>query len=190
MSDDSRSPAIELADREAIRDCLYRSALANDMCDLQMWKSTYWPDGYEDHSPMFVGNAHRFVEVIIPMIQEQMQRTWHQIGSTLIRIDGAFASVVSYAHVFARLRETDPTGARNMVGGIRHVDQFERREGEWRILSRVTHADWLCSLEDAPGFEPTGGLETGGARETGDPARLIFEQAGLEQLYRSVSVLA
>ena len=62
---EANTALVELAEREAIRDCLYRSALANDMCDAELWKATYWPDGHEDHTPMFVGNAHEFVDAII-----------------------------------------------------------------------------------------------------------------------------
>ena len=40
----------ELADREAIRDCLYRYCRGVDRCDEQMLRSAYWEDAYDDHS--------------------------------------------------------------------------------------------------------------------------------------------
>lgn len=33
-----------------------------------------------------------------------MEMTWHQLGNTLIRINGDFANIVSYCHVYVRLR--------------------------------------------------------------------------------------
>ena len=39
----------ELADREAIRDCLYRYARGMDRCDEEMLRSAYWEDALDDH---------------------------------------------------------------------------------------------------------------------------------------------
>jgi SnoaL-like domain len=39
----------ELADREAIRDCLYRYSRGVDRCDEDMLRSVYWEDAFDDH---------------------------------------------------------------------------------------------------------------------------------------------
>ena len=39
----------ELADREAIRDCLHRYCRGVDRCDEDMLRSAYWEDAHDDH---------------------------------------------------------------------------------------------------------------------------------------------
>ena len=41
----------QLADREAVRDCLYRYCRAIDRCDFELLASVYWRDSTEDHEP-------------------------------------------------------------------------------------------------------------------------------------------
>jgi len=57
----------ELKDREAIREVIHRYCQAVDRCDLEMLKSCYWEDGYDDHG-FFAGNAHKFAEYVIPCL--------------------------------------------------------------------------------------------------------------------------
>ena len=47
---------IELADREAIRECLYRYSRGVDRLDADMVRSAYWPDCTDNHMG-FCGNA-------------------------------------------------------------------------------------------------------------------------------------
>lgn len=44
----------EMADREAIRDCLYRYARGVDRCDEELLRSAYWENAMDDHC-LFVG---------------------------------------------------------------------------------------------------------------------------------------
>ena len=50
----------ERKEREAIREVIHRYCQAVDRCDLEMLKSCYWEDGYDDHG-FFAGNAHEFI---------------------------------------------------------------------------------------------------------------------------------
>jgi hypothetical protein len=160
----------ELADREAIRDCLCRSAMANDLRDIELWKSVYWPDGHEDHGPMFIGNAHDFVEAVTPMVDEAMESVWHQMGMPLIRIDGARANVMTYGQAYTRMRATAQREAWNLLVGVRYVDVFEKRDGEWRILNRVTQPDWMCEVPDLRDPFPAPPAKA-------DPVRSLFSGA-------------
>jgi len=44
---------LELADREAIRDCLTRYARANDRCDEALRASVFWPDATTEYEGNF-----------------------------------------------------------------------------------------------------------------------------------------
>lgn len=164
---------VELANREAIRDCICRSALGNDMCHADLWKSTYWPDAYENHLPMFEGNAHEFIDVAISSITERMHMSFHKVGVPLIRIEGRLAKAVTYASIYCRLKSGSKGAPADLAAGVRYLDTFEKRGGEWRILRRVTHTDWRRETQDPPGFAPVGDPSVG-ARSATDPVRALF----------------
>ena len=50
----------ELADREAIRDCMYRYSRGIDRCDVELLRSAYWPDATDNHTG-FVGTREEFI---------------------------------------------------------------------------------------------------------------------------------
>jgi hypothetical protein len=56
-----------------------------------------------------------------------------------------------------------------MILGLRYVDRFERRAGEWKIAARVCAFDWTVTVPFDPargfGFEPGWTL---GARDRSD----------------------
>jgi hypothetical protein len=58
----------ELADREAIRDCLYRYCRGIDRCDAGLLQSAFWPDALDSHAmpgkPAI--NAYDFIARVIP----------------------------------------------------------------------------------------------------------------------------
>ena len=59
-----------------------------------------------------------------------------------IRIDGDVAQVDTYC-VAHHVSHPDDQGAQtDMVLGLRYVDRFERRQGEWKIALRTLVADW------------------------------------------------
>src|SRR3546814_13116276 len=54
----------ELADREAIRDCIIRYARGIDRIDEEELDSVYWDNATDDHI-FFCGDASRFKELIL-----------------------------------------------------------------------------------------------------------------------------
>lgn len=136
----------ELADREAIRDCLYRYARGMDRCDEEMLRSAYWEDAVDDHLA-FSGTREELISWAMPIVR-QMDQGQHIIGNILIRIDGAEASVESYFYGFHRVGGPDGQ-PRDSVGAGRYVDRFEKRADEWRIVKRVVVTDWFRMYDDS-----------------------------------------
>ena len=91
----------ELRDREAIREVIHRYCQAVDRCDLEMLKSCYHPDGYDDHG-FFAGNAHEFAEYVIPCL-ERIDSSMHSITNTRFRFDGDRCATTSQWSVVHRL---------------------------------------------------------------------------------------
>jgi ketosteroid isomerase-like protein len=136
----------ELADREAIRDCLYQYARGVDRCDEEMLRSAYWEDAIDDHS-VFKGTREEFIAYALPPMRLMDQRQ-HIITNILIRIHGAEASVESYFYGYQRIRGEDGV-PRDYIGAGRYLDRFERRQDEWRIARRRVMTDWFREFDDS-----------------------------------------
>jgi hypothetical protein len=162
----------ELADREAIRDCLYRYSRGVDRCDEEMLRSAYWPDACDDHLS-FKGDREEFIAWSLPMLRG-MDQSMHLIGNILIRLDGASADVESYYYGFHRLQHEG--GARDTIGSGRYLDRFERRGGEWRIARRLVVVDWFRDYPDSADWQtgPFGMPVPPGARKPEDPSYKIL----------------
>ena len=83
MADALEQPvdAAQALDMLAIQQCLGRAVLGNDLLDIALWKSAYWPDATEDHG-WYVGNAHQFIDETLVMLERDMDTTWHALGVT------------------------------------------------------------------------------------------------------------
>jgi hypothetical protein len=128
----------EMADREAIRDCLYRYSRGIDRCDMEMLRSAYWPDAIDDHTG-FRGDREEFIAWAYPRLRS-MEQNVHMIGNILIRLDGDKAAVESYLWSVSVVG--GETRRAVFVCG-RYLDKFERRNDEWRIAGRLVVHDWF-----------------------------------------------
>lgn len=165
----------QLVDREAIRDCLLRGALGNDLQDAALWKSAYWPDAYEDHA-WYQGNAHAFVDETVPMLVNMMDEAWHQVGNMMIQVEGDHARAQTYYFSYCRLKLGDE-GRRDLFAGGRYVDKLEKRNGEWRIIERFTKSDWVRNFEDSIDWSASsmnGYVPNYTMRAPDDPVRRFF----------------
>ena len=147
----------EMADREAIRDCLYRYSRGVDRCDEEMLRSVYWEDALDDHC-LFVGRREELIAWVMPLLQS-MESSQHTIGNILIRLHGDHADVESYYHGYHRLNNAGKCFDSIQAG--RYVDRFELRDDEWRIARRKVVVDWFREYEDAGDWEkgPLGNAE-------------------------------
>jgi hypothetical protein len=128
----------EMADREAIRDCLYRYCRGIDRMDAEVLASAYWP-GAMDYHTGFTGTVEQFVEWALPRLAA-MEQNRHMIGNVLIRLAGDEARVESYLWSVSVLPGEEPRQV--MVCG-RYLDRFEKRQDEWRIAERMVVHDWF-----------------------------------------------
>ncbi|MEU4332025.1 nuclear transport factor 2 family protein [Nonomuraea dietziae] len=124
-----------LEDREAIRDVLHRYARGADRCELELFKSCYWPDATDVHW-FYNGNAHAFADYVIPLLA-QIDNSQHSITNPVIDLDGERAFVESQFYVMHHIPLDVGRHVDQQLEG-RYIDVFERREGQWRILHRQT----------------------------------------------------
>ena len=142
-----------LADREAIRECLYRYSRGVDRFDFEAVRSCYWPDGTDDHGS-FVGGVDEFIPFVRKSL-DRFERTAHFLGNMQIDVDLGRGVARSETYAVAFHRYTDSEGhPADMWAGLRYIDRFERRDGQWRIRTRVCAYDWRRTdrVEGAGGF--------------------------------------
>ena len=135
----------ELADREAIRDCIYRYCRGVDRCDEAFLRSAYWEDAYDDHC-IFAGEREALIAWVLPLLRA-MEASQHSISNILIRLHGATADAETYYEGYHVVRSGGQVSG-NVQGG-RYLDRFERRGDEWRILRRKVIVDWFRDFPDA-----------------------------------------
>ncbi len=125
-------------DREKIKDCLVRLARGEDRRDAGLISGAYWPDSITDYG-VFRGNFDEYLAWVVPGA-DAITCTQHMLGQSFIVLEGDKArvetQVISYHRVNMGTEERD-----TCIGG-RYLDKFERRNGEWRIASRVMLYDW------------------------------------------------
>jgi len=127
-----------------------------------MIRSTYHPDAYDDHGA-YQGDLDGFVEFVEKEVWSRFRTTMHKLGQALIEIDGDEATAETYAvchHVIAE-QENDVADS---VMGIRYLDRFERRDGEWRIARRELLWEWIRTDGLAP-LDPSWTLGTASAED-------------------------
>ncbi len=140
----------ELADREAIRDVLLRYARASDRCDEDLLRTTYWPEATDDHLE-FSGGVEEFIDYSIPLLTG-MRYNMHTIGNMLIVIDGDKADTESYFISYHSVPNEEDV-RKDVLAAGRYIDNFEKRDDEWRIIKRFVTVDWFREFPDAADWE-------------------------------------
>ena len=168
----------DLLARAEIADVLQRYARAIDRVDLERVAACYHPDAWDDHN-FFKGPVADYVN----WLGERLRRhaaTTHFFGEPLIRLASADVAQADTYCTVHQLSQPDASGRRTMtVGGLRYLDRFERRDGEWRIANRKVVFDWryVLPLEAGrvPPFEPQWNV---GRQDRGDPSYFEVGPAG------------
>jgi len=136
-------PVQRMIDQQSIRDVVYRYCRGIDRCDYELVRSCYHADATADH-----GDYRGDIDGFLSYVQQGLPRdgrTMHFIGNVLIEIDDATpdrARAESYLVANHRLPTSRTKPERDFVAGLRYVDDFERREGSWRIATRVCVFEW------------------------------------------------
>lgn len=128
------TPTVEqLLAIEACREAARRYCYGVDRLDPETMKSAYWPDGTDDHGS-FVGNAHDFVEHCMSG-HLRWEWTMHTIFNHRVEISSDGLTGRGEIYNVSLLMRKDERILDTWYG--RYLDEYEQRNGEWRILNRV-----------------------------------------------------
>jgi uncharacterized protein (TIGR02246 family) len=156
----------ELLDKQALRELAQRYSRAADRGDAELMQTVFHPDASYDQGggePM-TGDIG---EQIIAGLRVMMRSSFHQVGSQHVEVRGDAAVGETYSsgqHVLAdgqRLRTQ-----------TRYLDRFEKRGGEWRILSRLIVSE---GIEILPAADNPMGVESPSTRDRTDPSYAVFD---------------
>lgn len=162
----------ELADREQIREVLYRMSRAIDRHDMDLRASVWHPDATDNHG-IFDGSVADYTAWLVSdqSPASKFDHTQHMLGNILIELDGDVADTESY--LLATHVMHDDAGEYFDIMGCRYFDRLERRNGEWRIAVRQVLVDWRTAARADETCPPFPGFEhfLRGQRGPGDFSR-------------------
>jgi len=138
-------------DRQELEQLLFRLTRAFDRKDEELMKSCYWPEAIEEledtitGSFQYNGNAHEFVPIAMQGFSF-FNKTYHRLSNILIELDGdkaaAETSIVAY-HQFT----DEDKNERDQFVGARQLYKFEKRNGEWKIMHRLSIWEFNQNLD-------------------------------------------
>jgi hypothetical protein len=122
----------EQVDRSEIHRTMLRYARGLDRLDNALVRSCYWDDAIEDHGH-FVGSPDAFIAYAdgTTLMFEAVQ---HGILNHICDLQGNDA----YCETYYQFTGVSAGDAPKFVSTGRYDDHFQKRNGEWRILNRVT----------------------------------------------------
>ncbi|MCB2073866.1 MAG: nuclear transport factor 2 family protein [Novosphingobium sp.] len=135
----------DLLDRAKIRECVERLARGEDRRDADLISASWWPDATYDYGVQS-GDFASYLAWVVPGA-DAIKNTQHVLGQTHTELDGGKAR--SETHVVSYHRVDMGAGDQDTCIGGRYLDLMEKRDGEWRIASRVMLYDWYTEWGDA-----------------------------------------
>lgn len=159
--------------RIEIQNVLWTYARGVDRSDLETLTSVYHPDGTDHHSS-FSGLGRDFAQGLVERHQDMDQVGSHHITNIVMEMDGGDdARVESYFLAFHPHKEGDDTKLGIAAG--RYLDHFQRRDGEWKILTRRVVMDWTRDhVEGGPWLKADGKPTPGLPKRLGDESYRFF----------------
>lgn len=151
-----------LADRQAIRDCIYNYCRAMDRMDRELLLAQYHEDAIDDHG-LFVGKREEFADWAFAYHAQCQHSTQHIVTNHTCELDDDIA----HAETYWMMAAMNVQGAPLSLGGGRYIDRFERRAGHWAIATRKCLLDW----SGAPGEVPMPQAALDAFMGAGMPAR-------------------
>ena len=152
----------DLAARRDIMDAVYRYMRGQDRLIPELQRSAFHDGAYVDCGP-FAGLPDDYVAYAQRMLAGCVN-THHMIGQVQIKVEGDTAYGEVYFIAWHRIPLDG--GQKDLIFGGRYIDEYARKNGEWRIWKRREIADWTRT--DPPAdlyFELEQGCHRPGRRE-------------------------
>ncbi len=133
----------EVADREAIKEQLYRYCRSVDRLDVALGHAVFHADSYADFG-LYKGPGRGWIDFICQEHRKFLHHS-HQVTNIVIDLMDDRAGSESYVTATLRAREGEKLMQRQFWA--RYVDQWSRREGRWAIDRRECVIDFASISE-------------------------------------------
>ena len=139
-----------IAARTEILDKIYLYSHAVDRRHWKLMEQVFHDDAVCDVA-IFRGPWRTFIADAAKAMEAALSYTSHQLGNFLMSFEGeSIAHTETYCTAYHRIRADAPpahtfggTGeAYDLVGGLRYIDRFEKRDGRWAITERRGLGEW------------------------------------------------
>jgi len=138
----------EVADRQAITDCMHLYARGVDRCDANLLREVFWEDA-QVIGELYSGGVAQFIEFSVPAGLANWDRMMHLITNSIIRIEGDKAVSESSFYGYHVGNAGASTG--DLVISGRYLDRLEKRDDEWRISEKTILFEWYREYPDNGG---------------------------------------
>lgn len=142
MSDgfDLEAEIRDLAARRDITEAVHRYMRSLDRLDAELQRSAFTDDAWID-AGLFKGGPDEFIAFCHSFLGP-MDGSHHLLGQVRISVNGDRASGECYFQAWHGTRDPEGNPRDFFVAG-RYVDEYARRDGEWRIAKRKLITDWV-----------------------------------------------
>lgn len=179
-----------IEDRLEIQSVLFRYARGVDRRDWELVRSTYHPDGYDDHGN-YKGGVDGFIDSLVKR-HATVEQSMHVLANCLVEFAGPDRALVeTYFSTYQRLSPAAGEARRLYLRGGsikpdeavegtvygRYVDIFERRNGEWRVAKRTVVFE-VYKGAPAPAGGGLGEAWTRASRDGDDPVQRARRDLG------------
>lgn len=146
MDTELASKLRNLVDRDEIWAVMLRFARGIDRFDRELVRSAYHDDATDDHG-VFVGSANDFIDWALELHNNSQSITHHLLTNHSCEVDGDEAHAETY-YTFIGVNLKPP----HLLSMGRYVDHLQRRQGVWRISSRVCVIEHNFDIADSAVF--------------------------------------
>ena len=141
----------EMADRQAITDCIFLYSRGMDRADADLLNEVFW-DNAQIHGELYSGGVAEFIAFSVPAGLKNWDRMMHMISNIIIRIEGNRAVSESYFYGY-HVGHAGASSGDLIIAG-RYLDRFEKRDDEWRFIEKTIMFDWYREYADSGGGKP------------------------------------
>jgi SnoaL-like domain len=129
-----------LLDRQAITEQISRYCRAVDRLDIPLGHSVFHEDAIADYGDsLYRGDGRGVIDFICAAHLLALSHS-HQVCNSIIALDGDRAGSETYFHSATRLMQDSKVMQIRVWG--RYLDEWSRRNGQWRIDKRLTLFDF------------------------------------------------
>ncbi len=124
--------------KQALHDLVMVYARGADRADAAMLASAFHPDA-DVVTGMIDGKAPDYARDVVAMVRGNLRSCFHSVANEYYEVAGDRA--VGESYVIAHMISAGDDASETLTGG-RYLDQFERRDGVWKIAHRTFVLDW------------------------------------------------